>query len=112
MDSWETEASCYVCKSKIYLAVGIADSPVINALEKFQIGCTKSYTSLKLGGGHIIQDNLVRMAFCQSIEDDLGILARLVLHALSCMTTPRQNEGPKASQEAGDYACLLCSLSW
>jgi hypothetical protein len=33
VDSWETEASCDISKGDIYLAIRVADSPIINVLE-------------------------------------------------------------------------------
>jgi hypothetical protein len=41
MDSWETKASRDVRKSKVNFAVGIADSPIVDSLEKLNLAAPK-----------------------------------------------------------------------
>jgi hypothetical protein len=64
MDPWKAETSCYVRESKIYLAIGVTDSQIINALQQFQLGPSKSDVGFNLGARHIIQNDFMRMPFC------------------------------------------------
>ena len=64
MDPWKAETSCYVRESKIYLAIGVTDSQIINSLQQFQLGPSKSYVGFEFSACHIIQNDFVRMPFC------------------------------------------------
>jgi hypothetical protein len=54
MNSWKTETCTYICESKKYFSFWMTDSQIVNALEQFQLGCTKSNIGVKLGGRNII----------------------------------------------------------
>ena len=100
MDPWKVETSWYVCKSKIYLAFWVTDSQIINGLQQFRLGCTKSDVGFKLGGRHVIQNDFVRTPFQWGIKNNTWILSRLDLHSLGYKTTPwREMEYPKLGRK-------------
>ncbi len=57
MDPWKVETSCYVRESKTYLAIWVTDSQIINALQQFQLGPSKSYVGFKLGARHVLHED-------------------------------------------------------